>query len=263
VAQSFKPEFVGLVPAGGQATRISPLPCSKELYPIGFGPIDKTQTRRPKVVSHYLLEKMKAGGVHKVYFVLRPGKWDIPAYYGDGTNLGMSFAYLMLGVPYGVPFTLDQAYPFVRNATVAFGFPDILFDADEGFSALYADHLSTGADISLGMFPATDPLSLEDRVIMEDHGLVRDILLRPPSSDLPYSWAIAVWSPKFTDFLHQYVEEKKTGTMQIELSAGHAIQAAIRFGLHARGIILGQNPYIDIGTPDGLCRAVTSTYHRL
>ncbi len=29
-------EVIGLIPAGGQAKRLSPLPCSKELYPIGF-----------------------------------------------------------------------------------------------------------------------------------------------------------------------------------------------------------------------------------
>ncbi|MEO1560926.1 MAG: dTDP-glucose pyrophosphorylase, partial [Cyanobacteria bacterium J06632_19] len=27
---------IGLIPAGGKATRISPLPLSKELYPVGF-----------------------------------------------------------------------------------------------------------------------------------------------------------------------------------------------------------------------------------
>jgi len=32
---------VGLVPATGRATRITPLPCSKELYPIGLGPIGR------------------------------------------------------------------------------------------------------------------------------------------------------------------------------------------------------------------------------
>ena len=88
---------------------------------------------RPKVVSHYLLEKMRLAGIQEVYIVLRPGKWDIPAYFGDGSALGMHLAYLILGVPFGVPFTLDQAYPFVRNATVAFGFPDMLFDPEDGF----------------------------------------------------------------------------------------------------------------------------------
>jgi glucose-1-phosphate thymidylyltransferase len=29
-------EIIGLIPAGGVAERLSPLPCSKEIYPIGF-----------------------------------------------------------------------------------------------------------------------------------------------------------------------------------------------------------------------------------
>ena len=52
-------EVVGLIPAGGQATRLAPLPCSKELYPIGFRFAEADHSLRPKVVSHYLLEKMR------------------------------------------------------------------------------------------------------------------------------------------------------------------------------------------------------------
>ena len=113
----------GTIPASGQATRIAPLPCSKELFPIGFRTAQDGRALGPKVVAHYLLEKMRFAGVSKSYIVLRPGKWDIPAYFGDGSALKLHLAYLMMGVPFGVPFTLDQAYPFVRNATVAFGFP--------------------------------------------------------------------------------------------------------------------------------------------
>ena len=54
-------KLIGLVPAAGRATRIQPLPCSKELLPVGFqatGRLDDDQALRPKVVSHYLLESM-------------------------------------------------------------------------------------------------------------------------------------------------------------------------------------------------------------
>ena len=52
-------EVIGLLPAGGQAKRIAPLPFSKELYPIGFRRLDEDDNLRTKVVSHYLLEKMR------------------------------------------------------------------------------------------------------------------------------------------------------------------------------------------------------------
>jgi glucose-1-phosphate thymidylyltransferase len=250
-------EVVGLIPAGGQATRLAPLPCSKELYPIGFRVAEETQSSRPKVVSHYLLEKMKFAGISTAYIVLRPGKWDIPAYFGDGSMLGMHLAYLMLGAPFGVPFTLDQAFPFVQHATVAFGFPDILFESEDGFVRLLARYSSGTADVVLGLFPANHPFSKEDRVDFNDAGEVREIILRPSESRLRYSWAIAVWSPDFTRFLHDYARDNKpTADQNPELSAGHAIQAAIRAGLKVVALILNETPYLDMGTPEGLREAM-------
>ena len=199
---------MGLIPAGGQASRIAPLPCSKELFPIGFRPAEEGRSSRPKVVAHYLLEKMRFAGISKGYIVLRPGKWDIPAYFGDGSILNMHLAYLMLGVPFGVPFTLDQAYPFVRDATVAFGFPDILFEPEDGFVRLLARRSETRSDIILGLFPANHP-SKEDTVDFDSRGIVRDITLRPSESTLRYTWGIAVWGPNFTEFLHGWVRDNR------------------------------------------------------
>jgi glucose-1-phosphate thymidylyltransferase len=251
------PEVVGLIPAGGKATRLAPLPCSKEMFPLGFRSAEEGQSLRPKVVSHYLLEKMKFAGISKAYFVLAPGKWDIPAYYGDGSLLNMHLAYLMLGAPFGVPFTLDQAYPFVRRDIVAFGFPDILFESGDVFSKLLAQQAASHADVTLGLFPANHSFSKEDRVDFNDDGEVREIFLRPSQSRLRYSWAIAVWNPSFTQFLHDYVADNKlTAERNSELSAGHAIQEALRRGLSVVGMILSEKPYLDIGSPEGLREAI-------
>jgi glucose-1-phosphate thymidylyltransferase len=253
-------EVLGLIPAGGKATRLAPLPCSKEMFPVGFRPTEEGQSVRPKVVSHYLLEKMRFAGISKAYFVLPPGKWDIPAYFGDGSLLNMHLAYLMLGAPFGVPFTLDQAYPFVRRDTVAFGFPDILFECEDGFSKLLVRQAASHADVTLGLFPANHPFSREDRVNFNDDGEVREIILRPSQSRLRYSWAIAVWNPRFTQFLHDYVADNKpTAERNSELSAGHAIQEAIRTGLRVVGLILNEKPYLDIGSPEGLHEAIRRT----
>ncbi|OEU63233.1 MAG: hypothetical protein BBJ57_07060 [Desulfobacterales bacterium PC51MH44] len=46
-------EVVAATPAAEMATRLTPLPCSKELIPIGFSAIGQENKFRPKVVSHY------------------------------------------------------------------------------------------------------------------------------------------------------------------------------------------------------------------
>ena len=78
-------EVVGFIPAGGQASRIAPLPCSKELFPVGLHTAAEGRGSPAKVVAHYLLEKMRFAGITNAYIVLRPRKWDIPAYFRDAS----------------------------------------------------------------------------------------------------------------------------------------------------------------------------------
>src|SRR5262249_49753653 len=155
----------------------------------------------PKVVSHYLLEKMRVAGISKAFFVLRPGKWDIPAYFGNGSILNMHLAYLTIaGPPYGVPFTLDHAYPFLSRVNVASGFPDILFDSDDGCSKLLSRQSQTRADLTLGLFPADASLKV-DLVETSQDGSVKKIVVPPEESNLTYTWNIAIWTPVFTEYI--------------------------------------------------------------
>ena len=64
-------DIVGVIPAAGWATRIAPLPFSKEVYPIGFSTADNHYTIPPKVVCQYLLESLQLAGIDKAYVVLR------------------------------------------------------------------------------------------------------------------------------------------------------------------------------------------------
>lgn len=249
---------VGLVPAGGMATRIAPLPCSKEIYPLGFTS-DAGGRPHSRVAAHCLLEGLCRAGATKAYIVLRPGKWDIPAYLGDGNRIGLPLAYLLMNAPWGVPYTADQAFPFVQQALVMFGFADVLFKPDDTFVRL-RDHLTaTDADIVLGLFPAQPPYEC-DMVAMDDAGRVQRILVKPGQTELHYTWIMAVWTPLFTQFLHDQVtamdpEEFHNGTRG-ELFMGHVIQAAIDAKLRVEAVRFPDNSYTDIGTPDGL-NAVT------
>jgi len=258
---------IGLIPAGGNATRISPLPLSKELYPVGFrgdGDIEINNQNnnqnhlRPKVVSHYLLEKMQLAGVDKAYFILRSGKWDIPAYFGDGDMLSINLGYLIMGLPYGVPFTLDSAYPFVKDVVVALGFPDILFEPKDAFLKILKRLDNSNADVVLGLFP-TDKPQKAGMVDFDDKGKVRSIIEKPPQSDLRFMWGIAVWKPEFTEFLHEYlidIKEDINLPNLPEIPIGNVIQAAISKGLQVEAEAFENGSYLDIGTPDDLIRAV-------
>ncbi len=249
-------EIIGLIPAGGQATRIAPLPCSKELFPIGFQRAEEGSSSRPKVVAQYLLEKMRLAGVTRAYIVLRPGKWDIPAYFGDGLFLNMQLAYLMTRSLLGVPYTLDQAYPFVQDAMVAFGFPDILFQPDDAFIQLLSRQRTNDADVLLGMFP-TDLPEKEDLVDSDEKGRVREIVIKPERTHLRNTWGIAVWTPVFTKFLHEYVSARQgPSSGSRELTAGDVLQAAIENHLRVDAVLVSKDPYLDIGTPERLFKAV-------
>ena len=258
-------EVIGLIPAGGRAERITPLPCSKEIYPIGFWSMPGFDSPRPKAVCHYLLEKMALAGISKTYIVLRSGKWDIPDYLGDGNALNMHFAYLMMRLPYGVPYTIDQAYPFIKDNVVAFGFPDILFKPDNAYMHLLNRQRDTKADIVLGLFPVDQP-SKWDMVDIDKNHKIRNIFIKPLKTHLRYAWIIAVWTHVFTQFIHDYLnslpkteqgnDEKSNIKRKKELYIGEVVDAAVLSKLCVEGVLLKRGFCLDIGTPHDLIKAM-------
>jgi glucose-1-phosphate thymidylyltransferase len=249
-------DIIGLVPAAGKATRISPLPCSKELYPLSVESSTGEAARYPKVACHYLLEKMRLAGCGKAYIVLRDGKWDIPAYLGSGERINLSLAYLVADVTFGVPFTIDYAYPFTKEAVVLFGFPDILFEPKDGFVRLLASLSRSNADVVLGLFPANG-LSKEDLIEVGPDGEVKRVVTEPSDGGLRRTWGIAAWRPVFTEYIHEYVLARKdSAASSPELIAGHIMEKAVSDGLHIEAMVISDTPYLDIGTPAGLSEAL-------
>jgi glucose-1-phosphate thymidylyltransferase len=250
---TFYDEIVGVIPAGGHATRISPLPCSKELFPVGWQK-DNTNKVSPKVVSHYLLERYRMAGIRKAYFILRKGKWDIPQYYGDGSMVDMDLAYVMMNVSHGHPFTIDQAFPFTRNNLVAFGYPDILFEPADGFSQLISKQKATKASVVLGIFPIRQDQKW-DILSFGKEGKIQTIALpNPRPEDQRIGWSIAVWTPEFSEFMHSFLQQaikqnRLTASDGKEYVMNHVFQAALDAGLSMEWIMFDRGFVKDIGTP--------------
>ena len=266
--------MVAVIPAAGMATRLAPLPCSKELIPVGFGAAGEEKESRPKVkvVSHYLLEMLTLARIKNAYIVLNSGKLDIASYYGSGQMVDMKLAYLLVDLPIAVPYTLDQAYPFVQNNWVALGFPDIVLHPKDSFVQLLTQNIKTKADIVLGLYPTDQPQKM-DIIDFDENGCIRQI--RPKPSELKdgkvnYAWLTAVWTPVFTQYLHEFVSEHKkrypsdgfeaATKNKRELFLGDVFQAAIEDRLNIETVLFSKGSCLDIGTPGDLAKAVGKSF---
>lgn len=243
-------ELIGLIPAGGSAKRLGRLACSKEIFPVGFD-----EQGRPKAISQHLLEKYQAAACQKVYFILREGKWDIPTYYGDGQDFGMDFGYLMLRHLYGVPYTVDQAYPFIKEARVMLGFPDMLYEPADVFAQLVALHQSSGADLVLGLYQVENEYeaSKSDMVAWDKTtGDIIDIQIKPAQTDRRFAWTNMVWGPRFTNFLHEFIgsdlQKRQEDTNMPEIHFSEILLTAIEAGLRVKIKAFAEQKFLDVGT---------------
>jgi glucose-1-phosphate thymidylyltransferase len=247
--------LVGLIPAAGQAKRLVPLPGSKELLPVAFTETiaDGATLVRPKVVSQYVLEAMNLAGVDKAIMVLGKDKLDILRFYGNGGDFGIHLAYLVVDRLVGMPYTLNQAFPWLSGETVLFGMPDTIFTPRDAFAQLLRRHRATRAAVTLGLFPTNQPhrfgmvvLGAEDRIIQ--------VIDKPEHTDLNLLWGIACWSPQFTAFLNEYLSKSLPSGREVVLS--EVFQAAVDADLLIHGVRFEEGEYLDVGTPEDFRSAV-------
>jgi glucose-1-phosphate thymidylyltransferase len=138
---------------------------------------------------------------------------------------------------------------------VALGFPDIIFEPEDAFVQVLNKQAETQADVVLGVFRTDEPQKW-DMIDMDEHGQIRKIVIKPPRSNLTCTWALAVWSPSFSEFMHQYLAQSSHAADRTELHVGNVIQAAIDDKMHVEGVFFPHGRCLDIGTPDDLIRAV-------
>lgn len=255
--------ITGLIAAAGRATRLAPLPCSKELLPVGYMRHPQQDSPRPKAVSRYLVEQMQRAGATRLALVLRPGKWDIADHYGDGSTLGMSMAYFQMGDPWGPPFTAAQALPWLAGATVLFGFPDILVDPPDALAQVHRRLAGGEADLVLGLCPMPD-CGLSDLVHCDVEGRITRLSPKesnPPRGPSDRTWMLAAWRPRFSRFLQdetaRLAAEARRGDHgpAPEWPFGAIISAALDAGLSVEGCGGSHWQMLDTGTPEGLVAA--------
>lgn len=242
-------ELVGLLPAAGRGSRLGPIPCSKEIMPLGFqcAPADGRPPWRPVTALESHLQALRAAGARRAVIVIGETKADVVRYIGDGEPYGLSVAYVYQRQLRGMPFALALARPWLGQATVLFAMPDTLVHPSATLARLVEQHTTRGADVTLGLFHTTMPQKF-GMVERDEVGRVTGFIDKPPQSELEWMWGLAVWSPRFTGFLYDYVAHLPDGGPECVLSDVFA--AALATGLHIEALPLLGAHYHDIGTPE-------------
>jgi glucose-1-phosphate thymidylyltransferase len=247
-------DIIGLFPAAGNATRLGrrrgP---SKEILPVGSS--DGSQ----RIACQDLLDNFRLAGASQVVVLLREGKWDIPARLADGAEFGLEIFYRVLAPTPGVPFTLARAEPMLGDRLAALGFPDILVQPPDLLARLARHRESTQADIALALVPCERPQA-SDLVDVDARGRVRRIDIKPETTRLGWTWAFAIWTPRFSEFLVRWCDRFPPGSAGLgrEPHTGDVLMAALADGFTIETLAVPEARTLDIGTPETLAQATPS-----
>jgi len=251
--KSISEKYIGLIPAAGHATRLKMISGSKETYPIEIDGNNGGKTSYP--VCKCLLDTYSESGVTNVCVITRKEKKDIEKILSTGNEYGVSLDYLYCEDTYGPPYTLDEAYQFVKDRYfIALGFPDILIKPKSALKAIIQRQEETGADIVLALFETTTPKKM-DMIVFDAEGKIHDLDIKPNSTALKWTWALAVWSPEFSRYMHnclkklfhEYETNKRT-----ECHVGTVFQIALKDGIKFDHVFIHNGKMMDMGTPEDL-----------
>ena len=209
---------VGLVPAAGRAERLQPLPCSKEVYPVGGRP-----------VMDHVVERLRVA-CDRVRVVTRPDKPDVIEH---ARELG---AEVVTGEPPTLAASISLGLVgLAESEVVLVGLPDTLWEPMDGFVQLLA-RLEDGADIVLGVFESDEP-ERSDVVVLDERGFVQRVHVKEPDPPGTLVWGC------FT------ARVGALAGLERSPSPGHFFD-----GREVAAVVLAGR-MLDIGTPEALAAA--------
>ena len=239
---------VGLIPAAGIGSRLGRLPFSKELLPLRARDSDSAAGAVECAIEN-AVNVLVTNDISRQFVILRPGKWDIPAYLVSGSRLQADIAYLIADASPSVPVSLDAAYSFVQTDEVVLVFPDIDFRPVNAIEETIALRSARDASVALALVPSTRGDKV-DIVSVSDSADVLDIRAKPGKGETGWTWVAAAWDTSFTQFLHDFLANGAAGPdpEQGELYVADVLNAAIWAGLSVCAARFPDGDAIDVGT---------------
>lgn len=241
-------KIIGILPAAGIASRLLPFSYPKELLPVFFVTDRQNNKVCPKVAAEYSIMAMQYAGIKLYLVTISDNKTEIMRYFNNGGKLGINIAYLHQETPYGLPHAVNLGFEWFRDSYVCLALPDTIFYPFNAINIVRKKILSSQADLVLGVFPTSNPEQLGP-VRFDSDGKVLEVLDKPKNINIFNTWGIAVWSPRFSLLLHQFLD---ASLENIQQPLGYIFNIAISKGLNVEAHFFEKGKYLDLGTAEGL-----------
>jgi glucose-1-phosphate thymidylyltransferase len=240
--------MIGIIPAAGAGERIQPLGCSKELLPVGSRILESVE--RPKAVAEYLVERMIAAGADQICMVISAEKTDLIRYFAE-RNYAAEIFYVLQQSPQGLCDALFRAECFAQHHdSVLIGLPDTIWFPENGYRQALLPLRDTQADVSLLLFPVTNP-SVFDAVISDEHGYVQEVEVKKADAHSHWIWGAVTTTGSAFRNLKLLWESRHREDEYL----GYLLNAYIAAGNVVRSTCAGEI-YMDVGTLDGYRQAL-------
>ncbi len=238
-----KVEFVGLVPAAGEGTRMYPFSRAvpKEMYPI-LG----------KPVIEHCIENLREGGVNRIFMIVGHQKGALMDYVGDGSFYGVKVAYIYQLKRRGLGHAVLQAEKWIREPFVTL-LGDSFIEPKKEIQTMMKLHMEKKPIATVLLFKVDAPMGYgiaKFKSLENNSGLIEKLVEKPSLKEAGeykinneyYALCGAyVFEPRIFDYIRRTKSGKKG-----EVEITDSIQLALEEGEEVYGVILN-GKYLDIG----------------
>ena len=238
-----KIEFVGLVPAAGEGTRMYPFSRAvpKEMYPI-LG----------KPVIEHCIDNLREGGINRIFMIVGHQKGALMDYVGDGSFYGVKVAYIYQLKRGGLGHAILQAEKWINEPFVTL-LGDSFIEPKKEIQAMMKLHTEKRPIATILLFKVDSPIGYgvaKFGSLVNDSGSIEKLVEKPSLEEAEeykinneyYALCGAyIFEPRIFDFIRRTKPGKKK-----EIQITDSIQLALEEGEKVYGIIL-KGKYLDIG----------------
>jgi glucose-1-phosphate thymidylyltransferase len=239
-------EIIALIPAAGRGTRLPDVPGSKELVEVSLRP-----GQTPAPVIDFLLTALATSGASATRVITRAEKTDLREHVANRRSSAHDIEAVLTKPTASVVHTLLSVLLASNDKDIALAFPDIIFRPGDTLGQLLTLWGMGAQDVLLAGLP-TDRADKSDLIELSADGQLERIHVKDPNRDSGWSWIMAVWNPRFSEFLVEWAAAQLIDEHELQL--GNAMNEALVAGLSIKVHCFPDGRFLDIGTPDDLAR---------